>query len=130
MNPVFFGITAFALLLPGWTRVAAAAHDSATAHAPTRLQLCQQEVGEQSGEPRKRALRDCLTRRNQGEAGIAADCRRQLRIGTHPSAVQQQQLRGCEARALAVPSQQLPRRAVPRAAPVSSSSPAAAGFGR
>ncbi|MEO9102797.1 MAG: hypothetical protein ABJB17_01335 [Burkholderiales bacterium] len=75
-------------------------------------------MNDRSGDARKRALRDCLMRRNEGEAGVMADCRRQLRIGGgQTSAAQQLQLRDCETRALAVPSQQLPRRPAPRIAP-------------
>ena len=117
-NPAAFGFLMGLLLCGGWPPVAAAA-GAASGHAPTRLQLCQREVAEQGGALRKQALRDCLLRRSEGEAGVAADCRRQLRIGSRPSAPQQRQLRDCEARALTVPSQQLPRRPVPRAAPAS-----------
>ena len=101
------------LLSPGWALAAAPA--SGLGHTPTRLQLCQQEVQDAAGEQRKRMLRNCLVRRNEGEAGVAAQCRQQLRIGTGSkrTPAQTRQLRDCESGALAVPSHQLPRRPAP-----------------
>ncbi len=119
MNRYLPGLSAALLLCCGSVWAAnAPAGVSASGAPPTRLQHCQQEVRDQSGDARKRALRDCLMRRNEGEAGVLADCRRQLRIGgAQLSAAQQQQMRDCETRALAVPSQQLPRRPAPRVVP-------------
>lgn len=99
------------LLAPG---CAVAAAGGSTGLPPTRMQICQKEVQSAPGEQqRKSQLRECLSRRAEGERAIAADCQRQLRLGPRRSAAQERQLRDCEARALAVPSSQLPRRAPP-----------------
>lgn len=98
------------LLVPAAALAAAAAPPG---HPPTRMQICQKEVEPAEGEQRKSRLRDCLSRRAEGEQAIAADCQHQLRLGPRRSAAQERQLRDCEARALAVPSSQLPRRPPP-----------------
>ncbi|MEO8250133.1 MAG: hypothetical protein ABI589_12260 [Burkholderiales bacterium] len=92
---------------------AAAAAAAPPGHPPTRMQVCQNEVQGADGERRKSQLRECLSRRAEGEQAVAADCQRQLRLGPRRSAAQERQLRDCEARALAVPSSQLPRRPPP-----------------
>ena len=95
---------------------------------PTRMQFCQRELLGTEGEERKRLLRDCLVRRADSERLVANECRRQAREVRAAPAERLKLQRGCEGRALAVHSSELPRRVVaaPRRAPEADSPAAAA----
>lgn len=84
---------------------------------PTRLQFCQMELRGIQGEERKSLLRACLLRRAEGERLVSQACRREVNEDRGPAADRVQRQRDCESRALAVPSSELPQRAVASGAP-------------
>ena len=79
---------------------------------PTRMVLCQREVGAAERDRRSR-LRTCLARRLEGERLIERQCRRQA-SGVSGAAARSQAQRDCERQALAVPFAELPRRPPPQ----------------
>ena len=78
---------------------------------PTRMVLCQREVGAVERD-RKGKLRTCLARRLEGERIVERNCKRQAG-GVSGVAARTQAQRDCERQALAVPSTELPRRPPP-----------------
>lgn len=79
--------------------------------APTRLMHCQREVAGAKGD-RAQLLRACLNRRLGGERIVARDCQREAGAVAGALARHRAQ-QACERRALAVPSQELPKRPPP-----------------
>ncbi|HPK30969.1 MAG: hypothetical protein KDF67_03690 [Ottowia sp.] len=79
--------------------------------APTRLMHCQREVAGAKGD-RAQLLRACLNRRLEGERIVARDCQREAGAVAGALARHRAQ-QACERRALAVPSQELPKRPPP-----------------
>ena len=76
---------------------------------PTRLQLCQEELGGPDGSKTiaKAAMRTCLQRRSQAEATVAAQCDAQVAKVSDTEA-RLTQRRACVARGLRVPYATLP----------------------
>ena len=80
---------------------------------PTRMVLCQREVGGAERErDRSAKLRTCLARRLEGERMVERNCKREAGSVNGASARAQAQ-RACERQALGVPSSELPRRPPP-----------------
>ena len=80
---------------------------------PTRMVLCQREVGGAERErDRSAKLRTCLARRLEGERMVERNCKRGAGSVNGASARAQAQ-RACERQALGVPSSELPRRPPP-----------------
>jgi len=96
-----------ALAAAAWAQTA-----SPTAPLPTRLQFCQMELQGFEGDERKSLLRACLLRRAGGERLVTQACRREVNEERGPAADRARRQRDCESRALAVPSSELPQRAV------------------
>ncbi|MDO5691251.1 MAG: hypothetical protein Q4G70_02080 [Pseudomonadota bacterium] len=84
---------------------------------PTRMVLCQREIGP-TAKDRKSRLSQCLARRYEGERVVERDCKRQASSVSGATARLQAQ-RDCERQALAVPFAKLPRRPPPPPRPVS-----------
>ena len=84
---------------------------------PSRLALCQRELGSTKSEDRQRLLRACLLRRLEGERIVERSCRRQV-AGAGAGAERQQAQRACERQALAVSSAELPKPPPPAPRPV------------
>ncbi len=82
---------------------------------PTRMVLCQREVGA-SARDRKGKIRACLARRLEGERLVERTCRHQAGSVSGAAARLQAQ-RDCERQALAVPSSELPKRPAPKPKP-------------
>lgn len=78
---------------------------------PTRMVLCQREVGAVERDRRSK-LRTCLARRLEGERIIERNCKRQAG-SVSGVAPRNEAQRDCERQALAVPSTELPRRPPP-----------------
>ncbi len=76
---------------------------------PTRFGMCQREVRHMQGD-RKQLMRRCLTRRLEGERIVERDCRRQA---GQAGAARQQAQRDCVRQALAMRSDELPKRPPP-----------------
>ncbi len=79
---------------------------------PTRMVLCQREVGA-APRDRKGKIRACLARRLEGERIIERNCKHQAGSVSGAAARAQAQ-RDCERQALAVPSGELPKRPPPK----------------
>ena len=79
---------------------------------PTRMVVCQHEVGPNAAAERNAQLRACLARRLEGERVVERDCKRQT-AGVTGAQSRRLAMRDCEQMALNVPSSELPRRAPP-----------------
>lgn len=89
---------------------------------PTRFGMCQREVRHLQGD-RRQLMRRCLARRLEGERIVERDCRRQAGQAGAGAARQQAQ-RECVRQALAMRSDELPKRPPPpRAAPAVAADP-------
>ncbi len=116
----------------GWTAAYAAPAQQSPAPAPvlvhadevlpTRMVLCQREVGA-AARDRKGKIRACLARRLEGERIVERNCKRQASAVSGAAARTLAQ-RDCERTALAVPAAELPKRPPPKPkAPADSASP-------
>lgn len=83
---------------------------------PTRMALCQHEVGPDAAAERNARLRACLARRLEGERIVERDCKRQT-AGVTGAQSRRLAVRECERMALNVPSSELPGRALPALRP-------------
>ena len=84
---------------------------------PSRLALCQRELGATPSGDRQRLLRACLSRRLEGERIVERSCRRQA-SGVSGANERLQAQRSCERQALAVVSADLPKAPPPAPRPV------------
>lgn len=112
MKSSLAAVVVWSLGVPVWAQNAPLAGGG---YAPTRMEYCQRDLGGLQGDERKRALRECLMRRLEGERLVARECRRQVRDVPAAANQQWQLQRECENRALSVPTAELPQR--PPAAP-------------
>jgi hypothetical protein len=88
---------------------------------PTRMQFCNVEVTLPDGSERKRVMRECLVRRAEGERLLERECRSQLSSVPFSSASDKHQAhKQCLLPRLQISYQDMPRRPIPVAPPVSS----------